>query len=110
MVAYVAGQVCRACGSAPFLIQRGGHLDEYNVPDLKHIGVVHIDKMRRITAADSVVVDLTAGPTRPLVPHLPEVVRAPKRQYPGFWQQLQPAAAMEHVPGVYKGPGSEHED
>ncbi len=62
-----------------------GHLDEHNVPYFQNIRVVQVDKVGCVAAAYSVIVDLAAGPARPLVSHLPEVVCAPKGQYPGRW-------------------------
>ena len=49
-------------------------LYEDEVPDLHHIGVVHVDEVGGVPTADPVVVDLRAGTARPGVAHLPEVV------------------------------------
>ena len=47
---------------------------ERGVPDLEHVGVVAVDEMGGIAAADAVVVDLGARSARADVAHLPEVV------------------------------------
>lgn len=73
----------------------GPHLDEDDVPDLQHVGIVHVDEVRRVTAADAVVVDLRAGTARAHIAHLPEVVLAPKRQHALRRQQLQPEQALQ---------------
>jgi len=50
-------------------------LHEDEVPDLEHVRVVLVDKRRGVTpAADAVVVQLRARPTRARVAHLPKVV------------------------------------
>ena len=49
-------------------------MDEHKVPDLQHVGVVLVDKMGSIPTTNPVIVDLTAGPTRACVTHLPEVI------------------------------------
>lgn len=49
-------------------------LDEHEVPDLQHIGVILVDKMCSIPTSDPVIVDLTAGTTWACVTHLPEVI------------------------------------
>ena len=69
-------------------------LDEDQVPDLQHIGVVLVDKRSGVAAADAVVMDLRAWPARPLVAHLPEVVLAPERQHARLREHLQPASAL----------------
>ena len=73
------------------------HLNEHNVPYLQDIGVVHVDQMGSISAANAVVVDLTAGSAGADIAHLPEVVLAAEGQHPGRRQQLQPAADSLYV-------------
>ena len=68
------------------------HLNEHQVPDLQHIGVVHVYQVSSIPPPNSVIVDLGAGSTWPLVSHLPEVVLCAKRQDALCWQVLQPAS------------------
>mmetsp|Transcript_1474 Transcript_1474/g.4793 ORF Transcript_1474/g.4793 Transcript_1474/m.4793 type:complete len:801 (-) Transcript_1474:135-2537(-) len=70
-------------------------LDEHNVPNLKHVGVVHVDQLRHTTAPDAVIVYLTARPTRTLVAHLPEIILGVKRQHAFLRQVLAP-----DVPGL----------
>lgn len=41
-------------------------LNEHHVPDLQHVGVIHVDKLWHKAATDSVIVDLCAWPTGPL--------------------------------------------
>mmetsp|Transcript_27030 Transcript_27030/g.54413 ORF Transcript_27030/g.54413 Transcript_27030/m.54413 type:complete len:590 (+) Transcript_27030:977-2746(+) len=50
------------------------HLDEDHVPDLEHVGIVHVDEVGGVAPPDAVVVELSAGPARPGLAHLPEVV------------------------------------
>lgn len=56
-------------------------LDEDEVPDLQHVGIVHVHKMAGIAPTDPVVVDLGARPARTCVTHLPEVVLHSERQH-----------------------------
>lgn len=49
-------------------------MDEHEVPDLQHVGVILVDKMCSIPTPDPVIVDLTAGTTWACVTHLPEVI------------------------------------
>lgn len=49
-------------------------LDEHQVPDLQHVGVVHVYQVRGVPAPNAVVVDLAAGAAGARVPHFPEVV------------------------------------
>mmetsp|Transcript_31648 Transcript_31648/g.89902 ORF Transcript_31648/g.89902 Transcript_31648/m.89902 type:complete len:412 (+) Transcript_31648:2519-3754(+) len=65
-------------------------LNEDDVPDLQHVGVVHVDQARGVAAADAVVVNLRARAAWALVTHLPEVVLAVKRQNAGLREVLEP--------------------
>lgn len=49
-------------------------LDEDQVPDLQHVGVVHVDQVGGVAASDAVEVDLAAGPAGARVAHLPEII------------------------------------
>ncbi len=44
------------------------HLDEHDVPDLQHIGVVLVDERRGVTSADAVIVQLCSGEVRRRMP------------------------------------------
>lgn len=55
------------------------HLNENKIPDLQDVGVVHVHKVGSISAPNPVVVDLSTGPTRALVAHLPKVVLCAER-------------------------------
>ena len=81
--------VCRVC--LLVLAVTSPHLNEHQIPDLQNIGVIHVDQVGGISAPHSVVVDLSARPTWPLIAHLPEIVLGPKGQNPFCWQELQPA-------------------
>ena len=48
------------------------YLDEDEVPDLEHVGVVHVHERGRVAAADAVEVDLGARAARAGVAHLPD--------------------------------------
>lgn len=63
-------------------------LDEDQVPDLQHVGVVHVDQVGGVPAPDAVEVDLAAGSAGARVPHLPEVVLHAAGQDAGL---VQPA-------------------
>lgn len=56
-------------------------LDEDEIPDLQHVGIVHVHKMTGIAPTDPVVVDLGARSARTSVAHLPEVVFHSERQH-----------------------------
>lgn len=49
-------------------------LDKNQIPDFKHIGVIHVDQMGSISASNTIIVHLTAWSTWTGVPHLPEIV------------------------------------
>mmetsp|Transcript_65922 Transcript_65922/g.187259 ORF Transcript_65922/g.187259 Transcript_65922/m.187259 type:complete len:297 (+) Transcript_65922:2540-3430(+) len=70
-------------------------LHEDVVPDLEDVGVVHVDEVRRVAAADAVVVDLRARATGAGLAHLPEVVLHVEGQDPAIGQVLLP-----DVPGL----------
>ena len=55
-------------------------LHEDQVPDLHHVWTVSVDEHRRVSSSHMVVVDLSAGPARSAVPHLPEVLLQPEWQ------------------------------
>lgn len=59
-------------------------LDEDQVPDLQHVGVVHVHQVRRVPPSDPVVMDLTAGAAGAGVAHLPEVVLHAARKDAGL--------------------------
>ena len=65
-------------------------LDEDDVPDLEAVGIVHVDEVARVAAADAVVVDLGARTARADVSHLPEVVLAVKREHLVRGEVLEP--------------------
>lgn len=67
-------------------------LDEHEVPDLQHIGVILVDKMCSIPTTNPVIVDLTAGTTWACVTHLPEVILHVAREDFGV---IQPAYSGE---------------
>lgn len=52
--------------------------------------LTQVDQVCCIPASNPVKVDLSAGPARPLVTHLPEVVLAAKRQHALRRQEAQP--------------------
>lgn len=98
--------------STPLAVQRVyTHLDENQVPDLQHIGVILIHEAGCIsTTANAVIVNFRAGTAGALVSHLPEVVLAAEREHPCFWQIAQPdqhhqgqsgARAQSCLSGVY---------
>lgn len=72
------------------------HLNEDEVPDLQDIGIIQIDKVGGITAPNPVVVNLCAGPTGALIPHLPKVVLGAEGQNALCWQKLQPATQQQY--------------
>ena len=80
--------VCRVC---LLVLAVTAHLNEHQIPDLQNIRVIHVDQVGGISAPHSVVVDLSARPTWPLIAHLPEIVLGPKGQNSFCWQELQPA-------------------
>lgn len=70
-------------------------LDEHEVPDLQHVGVILVDKMCSIPTSDPVIVDLTAGTARACVTHLPEVILHVAREDFGV---IHPAHSGEDKP------------
>ena len=72
------------------------YLDENKIPDLQNVGVIQVDQVGGITAPNPVIVDLGAGPTGALIPHLPEVVLGAERQNALCWQKLQPARRQQY--------------
>mmetsp|Transcript_34600 Transcript_34600/g.67744 ORF Transcript_34600/g.67744 Transcript_34600/m.67744 type:complete len:395 (-) Transcript_34600:164-1348(-) len=64
--------LARKDGQALVLVAE--HLDEDHVPDLKHVGVVHVDEACGVPSSDAIEVKLCAGPAGASVAHLPEVV------------------------------------
>ena len=55
-------------------------LSEDKVPDLKDVGVVHVDQFWDLAVSDPVKVDLGTRTTRTTLTHLPEVVFHPERK------------------------------
>lgn len=55
-------------------------LDEHQVPDLQHIGIIHVHQVRGVSPSDAVIVDLAAGAAGAGVAHLPEVILHAARQ------------------------------
>ena len=59
-------------------------LDEDEVPDLEHVGVILVDKVSDVaTPSNAVVVKLSGGAARASVAHLPEVVLHASRNHLG---------------------------
>mmetsp|Transcript_57753 Transcript_57753/g.137441 ORF Transcript_57753/g.137441 Transcript_57753/m.137441 type:complete len:290 (+) Transcript_57753:2218-3087(+) len=69
------------------------HLDEHDVPDLEHVGVVHVHQVRRVAPADAVIVQLAARAARARVAHLPEVVLHVPLDHPVCREERQPQVA-----------------
>mmetsp|Transcript_12867 Transcript_12867/g.42976 ORF Transcript_12867/g.42976 Transcript_12867/m.42976 type:complete len:420 (+) Transcript_12867:1711-2970(+) len=74
-------------------------LDEDVVPDLQNVRVVEVDQVRRVAAADAVVVDLRAGAAGARVAHLPKVVAAVKGEDALGGHVLEPDAPRLLVGG-----------
>lgn len=55
-------------------------LDKHQVPDLQHIGIIHVHQVRGVSPSNAVVVDLTARATGAGISHLPEVILHTARQ------------------------------
>lgn len=55
-------------------------LDKHQVPDLQHIGIIHVYQVRGVSPSNAVVVDLAARATGAGVSHLPEVILHTARQ------------------------------
>lgn len=49
-------------------------LHEDNVPYLQQIRVIHVDQFWHLPPPNPVIVDLRAGPARPILTHLPKIV------------------------------------
>ena len=54
---------------------------EHHIPQLQHIGIVHVDQRSSKPAADAIVVDLGARAARTRLAHLPEIVLETKRKH-----------------------------
>ncbi len=70
-------RVCKLSKLFPLLARSSNlpvKLDEHEVPDFKHIWVIHVDQVGGISAANAIIVDLAAGSTWTGVPHLPEII------------------------------------
>mmetsp|Transcript_12418 Transcript_12418/g.19711 ORF Transcript_12418/g.19711 Transcript_12418/m.19711 type:complete len:261 (+) Transcript_12418:2066-2848(+) len=65
-------------------------LDEHQVPNLDDVRKICIYPLWDVPIPDSVVVDLSARPTRSCVSHLPEVVLHPKWHNFLLWKILKP--------------------
>ena len=65
-------------------------LDEDDVPDLEAVGIVHVDEICGVAAADAIVVDLGARSARSDVAHLPEVIGAVEGENFGCREVLEP--------------------
>lgn len=77
-------------------------LDEDQVPDLQHVGVVHVHQVRRVSPSDPVVMDLTAGTAGTSVTHLPEVILHAPRQDPGLLHPEQNTDRTSPTGGAFK--------
>mmetsp|Transcript_15094 Transcript_15094/g.34697 ORF Transcript_15094/g.34697 Transcript_15094/m.34697 type:complete len:428 (+) Transcript_15094:1654-2937(+) len=66
------------------------HLDEDHVPDLEHVGIVHVHEVGRVPAPDAIVVQLSARSAGASVSHLPEVVLHVALEHSLRWEILEP--------------------
>ena len=80
----LVGERCQRAGGVAVV------LDEHQVPDLQHIGVVHVHQLGHLAVPDPVVVDLRARAARSGVTHLPEVVLLVEGQHVAGGQEAEP--------------------